>query len=562
MARTSRKGGATAVQAAPVEKTWRTALYARLSVEDSGRKGADTIETQIELIHSYVSNHDHLDIYDTYIDNGESGADFERPAWTRMMDDIRSGKVNCIAVKDLSRFGRNYIETCEMLEKIFPFMGVRFISINDGYDSGKDGGYSDTLIISLKNLVNDRYLKDISRKISSSKKVRRERGEYTGAFAPFGYRKMKSDKHRLEPDKVTAPIVRDIFRWRSEGMSQSAICKRLDELGVPCPSRYLKERYNVQGSDYYKANIWRPKAIRMMIRSRTYLGHLEQGKTRQALYEHQPLTAIPQDEWHVSENTHEPIVSVELWEAANAVETDRHKEFFEDRNFTELPDNLFRGFLVCGVCGYKLSRRHSVRVNPSGKRYEYYHYSCSLKQQHPQDQQFPMVQYKDIYDVVFPQVSDRLKLVANMGAIIEKRAKNRQNLRAALDAEIAVSSRELEKKNEQLAKLYDNYAVKIVNEREYLQHKSRYEREAESLRKRLDDLARRVALMADTFDSDNQWLKASQEFISLKTLTREMLEALVEKIVITHAGEIDMVWKFGDDYALLQSCSEEVSVHE
>lgn len=281
MARTSRKGGAKA-QTAPAEKKWSTAIYARLSVEDSGRKGADTIETQIELIHSYVSGRDYLEIYDTYIDNGESGKDFDRPAWNRMMDDIRSGKVNCIAVKDLSRFGRNYIETCEMLEKIFPFMGVRFISINDGYDSGADGGYSDTLIISLKNLINDRYIMDISRKVSSSKKVRRERGEFTG-FAPFGYQKMKSDKHRLEPDELIAPIVRDIFRWRSEGMSQTAI---------PCPSQYQKQRYNVQGDTYYKAKVWQPKAIKQMIRNQIYLGHLVQGKTRQALYEHQPHMVV------------------------------------------------------------------------------------------------------------------------------------------------------------------------------------------------------------------------------------------------------------------------------
>ena len=559
MARISRKGGAAAIQDAPIAKVWSSALYARLSVEDSGRKGSDTIETQIDLIHSYVSGKNDLDIFDTYIDNGESGADFERPAWNRMMDDIRSGKVNCIAVKDLSRFGRNYIETCEMLEKIFPFMGVRFISINDGYDSSKDGGYSDTLIISLKNLVNDRYLKDISRKISSSKKVRRERGEYTGSFAPFGYKKSKMDKHRLEPDEVTAPIVQDIFLWRSEGMGQGAICKRLDELGVPCPSQYLKERYNVQGNDYYKANVWRPKAIRNIIRSLTYLGHLEQGKTRQALYEHQPWMTIPRSEWHVSENTHEPIVSIELWEAANAVETARHKEFFTDRRFNKLTDNLFRGFLVCGLCDYKLSRRHSVRVNPSGKRYEYYHYLCSLKHQHPQDKQYPMVQYKDIYDAVFPLVSDRLKLVADMGAIIERRAKSRQNPRVALDAEIAASSRELERKTGQLVKLYDNYAIKDLNEREYLQIKAIYEREADSLRKRLDDLARRVALVADAFDSDNRWLKAALEFTSPKTLTREMLEALVEKIVVTHAGDISLIWKFDDDFALLKSCTEEVS---
>lgn len=559
MARTSRKGGAR-VQSAPAEKKWNTALYARLSVEDSGRKGADTIETQIELIHSYVSSRSYLEIYNTYIDNGESGKDFDRPAWDGMMDDIRSGKVNCIAVKDLSRFGRNYIETCEMLEKIFPFMGVRFISVNDGYDSGAEGGYSDTLIISLKNLINDRYIMDISRKVSSSKKVRRERGEFTG-FAPFGYQKMKTDKHTLEPDEVTAPIVRDIFQWRSEGMGQAAICKRLDEAGIPCPSQYQKQRYNVDGGGYYKATVWQPKAIKQMIRNRVYLGHLLQGKTRQALYAHQPLTVVPEDEWHVTENTHEPIVSIELWEAANAVEAARRKQYYEDRNFTELPDNIFRGFLECEACGSKLVRRHNVKISSSGKRHEYLYYYCNLKRQHP-DQPFKMLRYETIYDVVFPMVADRLNMVTEMGAMIEKRAKSRQNPRAALDAEIAASSRELEKKSGQLVRLYEDYAVKILNEREYLQIKGRYEAEADALRERLDDLAQRAALMANTSDSDNRWMKAAREFASPKALTREMLEALVDKIVVDGDRHVNVIWKFDDDFVLLKSFSEEVTGDE
>lgn len=559
MARTSRKGRAK-VQAAPAEKRWSTAIYSRLSVEDSGRKGADTIETQIELIHSYVSGRDYLEIYDTYIDNGESGKDFDRPAWNRMMDDIRSGQVNCIAVKDLSRFGRNYIETCELLEKIFPFMGVRFISINDGYDSGADGGYSDTLIISLKNLINDRYIMDISRKVSSSKKVRRERGEFTG-FAPFGYQKMKSDKHRLEPDELTAPIVRDIFRWRSEGMSQTAICRKLDEAGVPCPSQYQKQRYNVQGVAYYKAKVWQPRAIKQMIRNQIYLGHLVQGKTRQALYAHQPHMVVPESDWHITENTHEPIVSVELWEAANAVEAARRQQYYEDRNFTELPDNILRGFLECAACGTKLVRSHSVKVSSNGTRHEYFHYYCSLKHQHP-EHPFKMLRYETICDAVFSTIANRLKLVSDMSAIIEKRAKSRQNPRIALDTEITASSKALEKKNNQLVRAYENYAVKILNEREYLQIKGRYEAEAEALQRRLDDLAQHLAIMANAPSANNRWSKAARDFVSPQALTREMLEALVDKIVVNGSGHANVIWKFADDFALLESVSQEVGGDE
>ena len=293
MARRSRKGGAKEVIAAPMERVWNCAVYARLSLEDSGRKGADTIETQIELVSSYVSQKPYLSLVDTYIDNGASGKDFDRPAWNRLMDDIRAGRVDAICVKDLSRFSRNYIETCEFLEKIFPFMGVRFISVNDGYDSHLSNGKNEGLIIALKSLVHDQHLKDISRKISSSYRARRERGEFTGSFAPFGYRKSESVKGRLEPDEVTAPVVRDIFMWRAQGLGQNEICKKLDALGIPCPSIRLKEVSNVKGEGYYRAEIWQPKAIKRIIANPVYIGHLVYGRSRQSLAERVPFTSIP-----------------------------------------------------------------------------------------------------------------------------------------------------------------------------------------------------------------------------------------------------------------------------
>ena len=520
MARKSRKGGA--VQAVvQAEFRWNVAPYARLSLEDSGRKGADTIETQIELMHSYVSSRTDLSIYETYVDNGSSGADFDRPAWNRMMNDIRFGKVNCIVVKDLSRFARNYIEACELLDNIFPFMGVRFISINNGYDSEQEGGHSEALLVSLKNLINDHYVREISRKVSSSLKVRRERGEYCGAFAPFGYKKSKTVKNMLEPDEETAPIVRDIFLWRSQGMGQSAICKRLDALGIPIPSEYNRQRHNITATDYYKAKVWQPKAIKRMIASQIYIGHLEQGKTRQALYAHKPLEIVPENEWHITLNAHEPIVPMDLWQAANAVSAQRRAKYHDDLEFPDLPDNIFRGFLVCGSCGSKLVRRHSKTTNPSGKQYEYFYYSCSLAHQHPEDT-FSMVRFEGIYNAICPAVIGQLKLVSDMGRIIEKLSKSRQSPRDALNKEIARATQELEKINQRLAGLYDRHAEKDLTEREYVRFKEEYTRNAEAVRVRIDDLSQRVVLMSDAFNSENRWLKVAKAFLSPKELTREM----------------------------------------
>lgn len=456
MARTSRKGAAKQAAVTPAERVWHTAVYARLSLEDSGRKGVDTIEVQIELVESHIRSHPQLALFDIYTDNGESGKDFDRPAWNRLMDDIRRGRVDCVAVKDLSRFGRNYIETCELLDKIFPFMGVRFISVNDGYDSANSGS-TEALIVSLKNLINDKYLRDISRKVSSACKARRERGEYTGAFAPFGYLKSTTQKGKLIPDEVTAPIVRQIFTWRAEGLGQAAICKRLDEEGIMPPMGWLRERYNVYGTNHYKATVWQPRAIKQMVKSRIYIGDLAQGKSSQALYAHKPHTAVPESEWLITENAHEPIVSVELWEAANVVGAAHKKEYYEDRTYRDLPENLFRGFLCCAVCKTRLSRHYNEKAFQNGQVFQRFYYQCALRHQHPEEQ-FPMVPLETVYDLVFTLVERQLQSVESLAAIIEKRAKWQVNPRALLDAEIAKSTQDLQRIADRLAGLYENYA--------------------------------------------------------------------------------------------------------
>ena len=548
----------TVVNAYVTEKLKAGKCDAKGGLSEKTVKGADSIDTQIELVMSYVSGQPYLKLYDTYTDNGESGKDFDRPAWNRLMDDIRLGRVDCVCVKDLSRFGRNYIETCELLEKIFPFMGIRFVSVNDGYDNEKGGGYSEGLIIALKNLMNDRHIKDISRKVSSSKKAQRERGEYTGAFAPFGYRKIVSEKGKqLVPDEETSPIVRDIFRWRAEGMGQAAICKRLDESGILPPAGILRERYNVYGGDYYKASVWQPRAIKKMIQNRIYLGHLAQGKTRQALYENKELEFVPASDWHITESAHEPIVSLELWEEANAVNDARRKEFFEDRPRRDLPDNIFKGYLVCGSCGTKLTRRYCHKVNRSGKEYKYFHYLCSLKHQHPEDEQFPMVRFETIYDTVFRLVADELRSAADFAGIIEKRAKRQSNPRAVIDSEISRAARELSTINDRLANLYANYVDKLLNEMEYVRIKAEYENRAVSLRERTEELSKRAALISEASSADNRWLKAARDFQNPTELTREMLEAIVDSITVSGPERIDVKWKFRDEFALLKTCASD-----
>ncbi len=556
MARTSRKGAARQ-QAAPSERVWNAAVYARLSLEDSGRKGADTIETQIELVASYIKERPHLSLHDTYIDNGASGKDFERPAWQRLMDDIRAGRVDCVCVKDLSRFSRDYIETCEFLEKIFPFMGVRFISVNDGYDNNAPGDHNEGLIVALKSLINDQYIRDISRKICSSVKARRERGEYTRGIAPFGYRKMSGQRGVLEPDPAVAPVIREIFSWRAEGMSHGAICKRLEEQSVPTPAEYLRRAYNngeMFTGSFFKSTIWRVQTLKGILGNPVYIGTVVTGKENQRLYERKPCTNVPRDQWIVTENAHEPIVNYDLWEAVQTIEMDTRRAYTKSGRRPERTENIFKGFIVCGSCGSKMSRSYSRKDYKHGGCFEQYYFICPIHRQH-EEQPVRSVREDVIYRVVFRLVRDKLLSAANLAELIEKRLKRQSNPRAALDAAISRAAAEREKISERLVRLYEDYADELLTEQEYARNKARYEIQAESLRRSMDELSKQAAVLADLPASDNRWLKAARSFQNPAELTREMLEAIVERVVVSGPDKINVVWNFRDELALLEACA-------
>ncbi|MCL2053991.1 MAG: recombinase family protein [Oscillospiraceae bacterium] len=555
MARVSRKGKGTAgtVAAEPSIRIWNTAVYARLSVEDSGRRGADTIETQIELVSSYISQQPHLSQFDIYADNGVSGKDFERPSWNRLMDDIKFGKVDCVVVKDLSRFSRNYIETIEYIEKIFPFMGVRFISVNDGYDSVVSTGNNERLIIALKSLVNDQYLKDISRKICSSVKLRQERGEYTRGFAPYGYSKSDIEKNKLIVNPDTAPAVRNMFEWRAEGLSHARICKRLNELNIPTPNEYVRQKFDKFHSDFFKSSGWRTQTLKGILANPVYIGTLELGKQCQRLYEHKPCTNVPREEWLKFENVHEPIISMELWEKVQSVDKAAREAYPKSADRPPREENLFKSYMICGICRAKMSRQYSQKTMVSGKIWSTYYYLCPLHKEHPAEQSYRSIRYDTVENSVFPLVFERLKSAANLGEIIAKRMKRQSNPKDVLNAEITRISCELEVINQRIAGLYENYVDKLLTEQEYVGFKAEYSNRAETLKQRIDELSQRAAVISDISESDNKWLKAARDFQNPKKLTREMLEAIVERIEVFGNDRIEVIWKFKDEFELLQS---------
>ena len=322
---TPRNEKVTKTQMKPVltiKERYQAALYIRLSKEDGGKIKGNTVENQKALLLDYISEKSEISLYDIYIDNGYSGTNFERPMFQKMMEDIKAGKVNCIIVKDLSRFGRSYLEIGTYIEKIFPVLHIRFIAVTDHFDTCCVKGTDQDLMIPLKNIINEIYAKDISRKVCSALEQKKKAGYYSGGVAPYGYKKSPSNR-KLEVDEETAEIVRYIFRLRAEGNSYCCIGKILNEKGIKSPSAYRYEEGMIKDSK--KKNVlWKKYAIEDMVRDEVYLGNTVRGKTKSALYKGEKRHRVPRDEWIVIKDTHEPIVSQDLYDRVQSVNMRRN----------------------------------------------------------------------------------------------------------------------------------------------------------------------------------------------------------------------------------------------
>jgi len=409
-----------------IEKVYQVGLYVRLSLLDSGKKDSDTVETQEELLQRFISGKPYFSLYSVYIDNGETGVNFQRSGFQRLMEDVRAGRVNCIIVKDLSRLGRNYIETGEYLENVFPFLGVRFIAVNDSYDSMNPT--ADTLSLHLKNLVNDVYARDISAKIGPVIRTKQERGEFMGTWAAYGYRKSPEDPHKLMIDEKTAPIVHDIFTWRLGGLSYRAIVCRLTELGILSPGCYRYREGIVKGERFANTP-WHMQTIKRILENEVYLGHTVQGRKRGSLFLGQKQEYLSKDEWIIVRNTHEAIIDQETFDLVQRLNNTKNREYhsrqkqISERTGTE---HVLEGLVCCGECKTKMVRYRLTRRNKQKepKVHVWYNYICRVHAENPMGCSFRSVREEDVLKAVSLAIRGQVCLAGElqfpMGEAAEK----------------------------------------------------------------------------------------------------------------------------------------------
>ena len=523
------------------KKIWNATLYLRLSRDDGDKEESGSITGQRELLRDYISQHPELREYAIRIDDGFSGSTFERPGFQKMIEDVKAGRTDCIVVKDLSRFGRNYLDAGEYIEKIFPFLGVRFIAVNDNYDSLGERKSSDDLIIPFKNLINEAYCRDISMKIRSQLEIKRKNGQFLGSFAAFGYLKDEQDKNKLVVDQYAADIVRDIFKWKLEGISPQDIADALNKLGILSPMEYKRSlgmKYTTSFKTSAKA-AWSAGTVIRILKNPIYTGVLIQGKETTPSYKVHKRIAKDKSEWTVIEDSHEAIISgIDFDSVQKVLKCDTRRS----------PDDkavgLFSGMLFCGDCGASMVRK----TVPAGEK-KYVYYVCST---HKQDKSCSPHRMRDaaLEEIILDSLRQHIREVVNMSELLDitdtapLRTAQAQKVQRQLDKK----REEYEKLQKLLMSLYENLTDGVIDREEYARLKASFTARADEAEKQMDAL-RESLNDIQSHGAENVWMNEFIKRQELASLDRAVVVALIDKILIHSNDVVEIIYRWQDEFA-------------
>lgn len=533
-------------------KVYSVGLYVRLSVEDSGKMDGYSLENQIAFLKDYISGKEEFNLYKIYIDNGETGVNFERPKFEELLADVRSGLVDCIIVKDLSRFGRNYLEAGDYLEQIFPYLKVRFISVLDEFDSNSIKASDDIMLMALKNIINDSYAKDISKKIKSSFLTKQKKGMYLGTYPPYGYFKDPEVKGHLIVDETTAPIVHQIFVWVSEKKSYGWIAKTLNELEVLAPYRYFYS-IGIVKDKRHAESVWTRTIIRRLIERRYYIGDMESGKEETFLAEGIQNRKIPKDQWIVVEGTHEPIISKMLFYVVQArIDEVRANHATIDGSYQDFEvDNYFRGLIRCGICDGSMKMVRTQRTNKSGSISRRVEYVCGNHDKYGhQDCKNLKIKKSDLDTAVLGEIQSHIKMFVSAEQVIQKLNRNpRINvLSFELESQIQTKKKRMTKINQMSTGLYEDFKDEIIDEAEYLSMRKAYYEECEKLRAEIGDLQERRNKYSIEYEASGELKSTVSKFMDVNKLSHELVQAFIKQIVVYDENRIKIVFNFQDEF--------------
>lgn len=565
MARKSRKTTPAVepvVEAAPLQ-IFPTAIYARLSVENSGKsENVDVIANQIEISKSYIADRPYLSLVDTYIDNGHTGTVFDRPEFNRLMNDIKSGRIKCLVVRDLSRFGRDYIETGTYLERIFPQIGLRFIAIKENYDNFDTDGSNESLMIPLQNMINALYSKDISRKVSTALKAQMEQGTFQKRNLPYGYR-WNEEHTNMVIDEETASYVRLIFQRKIEGYSMPMILDELDRLGAP--NTELRKRQNgTRTGDGCSCKGWHKSTVYGILTNPHYVGDTVLGRSMVAIYKGiKSHNVKDKGAWIVFPNTHQAIISREdfqkVQDIMNAASVARQTKMQKSEEIRATLINLFDGKIFCADCGKRMYfHRKKVDKRKDGGWYAFYECSTYVGRRYEHCTAHYIRQDRLERDVL-AAIQLQVKAALDYDKLLDKLrgSEGEKNIRDKQNALITSLNLKLSGVSKKRTRLYEDFAEGILDEEEYTFAKKSYDEQFADLSRRLDEAVQRRSKFNEAMSVDNKWITLMKSVSTATQLSQELVDESVEMVKIHEDGAVELVMKYGDIYALtIQSIKE------
>lgn len=514
------------------QQHYKAALYCRLSVDDGNFGGSVSIETQKILLEQYCKDHKITD-YKFYCDDGCSGTNFDRPSFKKMLSDIDEGKINLVIVKDLSRFGRNYVEAGMYVQR-FTDSNIRFIAADDNYDSLVN---SDDLLFPIKNVVNEMYARDVSKKTKAAKKAKARDGQFIGSKAPFGYKIDPNDRHHLIVDEPAAQVVKRIFRLASEGVGYNKMAKIFREEKVLTPIAY----FNLNNPDYFKSDYWRKEfdwhvtSIRAILNNEVYLGKLVYGKQRNKSMKSKEKVRNPKEDWIVVENCHEPIITQELWDTVHKILNAKHRP----AKAGEV--QMFAGLLYCSDCGHCLTYSQKQRKDGS------YHgaYSCWMYKTHGKEYcASHYITFDTIYELVLIDIQRNLfqyrKNTDKFKSILSRKYQSDSQKQAEqITLEYEQKQKRCEELDKIISRLYEDNVLGRIGDERYESISQSYELEQVEIKKALPILKSKIDELKRQSDCADNFINVIKKYTIIDKLDAAILNELIDKIVVHHKEQAE-----------------------
>ena len=519
-----------------IKKRYVAALYCRLSKDDGNSIESMSISSQKMMLKQFADQQG-ISVYDYYIDDGYSGTNFDRPSFKRMIEDIENDKINCVITKDLSRLGRNYLESGTYIEMYFPEKRVRYIAVTDGIDTLNA---NDVDIMPFKNILNEMYAKDTSKKVKSALKTRMNEGKFIGSKAPFGYKKDPNDKHKLIIDKETSWIVELVYKLCLEGLGCKLIAEEMMKRKIPRPSAFVENADVKYGLTEENKYVWTHRMPLAIIRDRVYCGDLARNKRPSLSFKNDKRLYVPKEHHIVVENTHEGIVSDEIWKQA--------QEIIDNRKYTnersDKYDNIFKGLIKCPTCGYAISPRTDYRL----KRVEptdHVCFSCSTyRKDGPKYCSMHKIMAKDLQEVVLRDIqhhggmalSSKEDLVAK---VLKKIGNDKTSEQVEQEKKLKLNQEELIDIDKAYERLYEDRLNQIISERNFELLNQKYQGKQNKLLKEIRNLESIKEEETLNKDDCDKFIENLASYAEIKELNRYILNQLIDVIYVYDPIEED-----------------------